>query len=137
VLKIIVPITPPSVQHYNHQRVATVKGKHLVMWYPSKEAKAWWKAVGAASGGRALEAKGYEVAYVIYQGHNERGDVDNYAKVILDGIVKAGVIDTDHKVIAMHAYKSRDRERPRTEIFIREIGQLNFLEPPMPKQEEW
>lgn len=136
-LKIIVPITPPSTQHYMRQRVAMVHGKQMVMWYPSGEAKAWWKAVSASAAGKVLDAKGYEIAYVIYQGHNERGDVDNYAKCVLDGIVKAGVIDTDHKVIAMHAYKSRDRERPRTEIFIREIGQLNLLEPPMPTQEEW
>jgi len=136
-LKLIVPLTPPSVQHYMKQRVATINGRQMVMYYPSREAKDWWKAVSASCGGKVFEAKSYEIAYVVYQGHNERGDVDNYAKTILDGLVKSQVIDTDHKVIAMHAYKTRDRDNPRTEIFIRALGQLSLLEPPMPAVDDW
>lgn len=136
-LIVVIPLTPPSVNHYMKYRVATINGIATVMSYHSSEAKAWWKAVGVCAGGRSLDADGFEVAYVVYQGKNERGDVDNYGKCILDSIVKAGVIDSDHKVTAMHAYKSRDRANPRTEIFIRPVGQLALLEAPMPAKEEW
>jgi Holliday junction resolvase RusA-like endonuclease len=136
-LKIVVHATPPSVNHYMKHRVAKINGHETVMTYPSKDAKDWWKSVEGACGGRRLEADGYEIAYVVYQGPNERGDVDNYAKCILDALVRAMVIDSDHKVTGLHAYKQRDRDRPRTEIFIRGIGQLSLLEPPMPPANDW
>jgi Holliday junction resolvase RusA-like endonuclease len=136
-LKIIVPLTPPSQNHYMRYRVATMHGKPTVVAYPAKEAKAWWNAVAVAGRGRSIAAKEYEIAYVVYQGSGERGDVDNYGKCLLDSLVRAEIIDSDHKVFAMHAYKGRDRENPRTEIFIRELGQLTLLEPPMPSVEAW
>lgn len=136
-LRVTVPLTPPSVNHYMKHRVATINGIATVMTYPSKEAKEWWRAVGICAGGRSLIANWFEVAYVVYQGSNERGDVDNYGKCILDSIVKAGVIDSDHKVTALHAYKVRDRANPRTEIFIRPVGQLALLDAPMPAKEDF
>lgn len=136
-LKIVVPLTPPSVNHYMSERVAMVKGKPMIMKYPSKEAKAWWAAVAAYSGGRVFVAKDFEIAYVVYQGAKERGDADNYGKCVFDSLVKAGVIDSDHKIFAMHGYKTRDRSNPRTEIFIRAAGQMNLLDPPMPKLEDF
>jgi len=136
-LQITVPLTPPSVNHYMKHRVAKINGMSTVMVYPSRDAKEWWKAVGRHSTGRSLEADGFEVAYVVYQGTNERGDVDNYGKCILDALVKAEVIDSDHKVTAIHGYKVRDRTNPRTEITIRAVGQLSLLEPPMPAKDDW
>lgn len=136
-LTLSVSRTPPSVNHYMKQRVATINGHSTVMTYPSREAKDWWKAVHAAWFGQTLKADGFEVAYVVYQGPNERGDVDNYAKCILDALVKAEVIDSDHKVTALHAYKVRDRTNPRTEIFIRPVGQLSLLDAPMPAKDDW
>lgn len=132
-LKIVVPLTPPSANMYMRTMVINGSARH----YPSAETKAWWTAVKVFSRGQVFEAKEYEIAYVVYQGSGERGDVDNYSKCIFDALVKAEVIDSDHKVYAMHAYKGRDRENPRTEIFIRESGQLNLLAPPMPAVEEW
>ena len=131
-LKIVVPLTPPSQNHYMCYRVATIHGKPQVIAYPAKEAKVWWRTVEAHSAGMKLDADAYEIAYVVYQGPNERGDVDNYGKCLLDSLVKSGVIDRDHKVIAIHGYKARDRENPRTEIFIRAQGQLSLLDLPMP-----
>lgn len=136
-LKVIIPLTPPSVNHYMKHRVMMVNGKSTVSSYPSAEAKAWWQAVAICFSGRSFTAKDFEIAYVVYQGSKERGDVDNYSKCIFDALVKAEVIDTDHKIYAMHGYKERDRTNPRTEIFIREAGQINLLEPPMPRLDEW
>jgi len=131
-LKLIVPLTPPSQNHYMCYRVATMHGKPQVIAYPAKEAKTWWRTVAAYNDGRRLPADAYEIAYVVYQGPNERGDVDNYAKCVLDALVKAEAIDSDHKVMVLHAFKARDRENPRTEIFIRALGQLSLLDLPMP-----
>lgn len=136
-LKLVIPLTPPTVNHYMKHRVITAKGKSFVTVYPSKDAKAWWKAVDSFAGGASLEADAYEIAYVVHQGSKERGDVDNYAKCVLDALVRSQVIDSDHKVVALHSYKGRDRERPRTEIFIREAGQLNLLAPAMPSIDDW
>jgi Holliday junction resolvase RusA-like endonuclease len=40
--------------------------------------------------------------------------------VILDGLVKAGVLKTDDSVVEMHIYKERDASNPRTEILVTE-----------------
>lgn len=137
-LKITIYQTPPSVNHYTKYRAFQPReGKPIVTAYPGKEAKAWWKAVAFEAGDKVVDAPMYEIAYVVYQGPNERGDVDNYAKCVLDGLVKAGVISSDHLVTAVHGYKKRDRDKPRTEIFIRAAGQLALFEPAMPSIEDW
>ena len=129
-LSLTIPMEPPSGNHYKSFRVI---GKHA-SWYLTKEAKSWiteialasFQAVGCytADGScdcRQVSGKAHEVTYAVYQGSGSRGDVDNYAKVILDGLVKAGVLKSDASVVAMHAYKFRDRENPRTEITVRAI----------------
>jgi len=123
-LSLTIPMEPPSGNHYKSFRVI---GKHA-RWYLTKAAKAWHAAVlSEATWDFPLEnfvplpGKAHEVTYAVYQGSGSRGDVDNYAKVILDGLVKAGVLKSDASVVAMHAYKFRDRENPRTEITVRAI----------------
>lgn len=123
-LKIVVPMEPPSANHYMKYRVMQSGGKSIVSAYPSAVAKAWWHAVRIYADGQTVEAEQYEVAYVVYQGKGSRGDVDNASKCCLDGIARAGVISNDHYVTAVHGYKFRDRENPRTEIFVAEYGHL-------------
>lgn len=128
-LTLTIPIEPPSGNHYKSFRVI---GKHA-SWYLTKEAKAWHQEVflAAANKGcwttdgscdcRMVKGTAHEITYTVYQGSGSRGDVDNYAKVILDGLVKAGVLKSDASVVAMHAFKTRDRKNPRTEITVRAI----------------
>lgn len=121
-LSLTIPIEPPSGNHYKAYRVI---GKHA-SWYLTQEAKDWhgrvmWAAIGKCRMNMEVGGKAHEVTYTVYQGSGSRGDVDNYAKVILDGLVKAGVLKSDASVVAMHAYKFRDRENPRTEIKVRAI----------------
>lgn len=129
-LTLTVPIEPPSGNHYKSFRVI---GRHA-SWYLTKEAKAWhvevYMAAAAASNCytkdgsckcRMVTGTAHEITYTVYQGAGSRGDVDNYAKVILDGLVKAGALKSDASVVAMHAYKKRDRGNPRTEITVRAI----------------
>ena len=125
-LSLTIQMEPPSGNHYKSFRVI---GKHA-SWYLTKEAKAWHAAVkkelteaGHELFGIIPEVRGnaHEITYTVYQGTGSRGDVDNYAKVILDGLVKAGVLKSDASVVAMHAYKVRDRANPRTEITVRAL----------------
>ena len=119
-VKIVIPMEPPSANHYMKYRVMG----NIVSHYPSAEAKAWWHAVRIYADGQVCDAEHYEVAYVVYQGKGSKGDVDNASKCCLDGLAKAGVIRNDHYVTAVHGYKFRDRENPRTEIFVAAYGHL-------------
>jgi len=112
-LTLVVPLEPPSGNHY----VRHCRGRH----FKTREALAWYAAVAACAGGARVGGKGHAVEYTVYQGKGSRGDVDNYAKCILDGLTKAGVLETDASVVDLVCHKRRDRERPRTEITVREI----------------
>lgn len=110
-LRMMVPLHPPTGNSYvRHTR----QGKH----YLTPEAEAWYRAVATIARGMGVRGKEHAVEYTVYQGFNHRGDVDNYAKVILDGLVKGGVLATDSSVTSLHAHKKRDKLNPRTEIFV-------------------
>lgn len=50
------------------------------------------------------------------------GDLDNFAKPVLDALQKAGVIANDNLVSELHMYRLYDRANPRTEIVITELA---------------
>jgi Holliday junction resolvase RusA-like endonuclease len=117
-VKLVIQMEPPSGNHYKNYRVI---GK-FVSWYLTKEAKAWHEVVAlACSGMEPVSGKTHEITYTVYQGAKSRGDVDNYAKMILDALVKAGALKSDASVVALHCYKKRDRIDPRTEIEVQEV----------------
>jgi Holliday junction resolvase RusA-like endonuclease len=117
----VIQAEPPNVNNYvKHTR----GGRH----YKTKAAHNWHQEVllvvmknpwhGAV---QIMAGKKHEVTYTVYQGFKSKGDVDNYAKCILDALVATGVLKSDASVVDMHAYKRRDRENPRTEITVRAI----------------
>lgn len=107
--------TPPSVNRYvRHTR----SGRH----YVTSEAKAFKWAVKFAARGSAVKAKKYSVAYTVYLGKGQRGDVDNFGKLILDSLVDAGVIHSDAAVMNVAARKERDWQNPRTVISVIGLG---------------
>jgi crossover junction endodeoxyribonuclease RusA len=113
-LTITVPLVPPSVNHYvKHTRT----GRH----YVTAEGRAYKQAVAIFARGQSLRAKRYELEAVIHLGHGQRGDGDNFWKVIADGLVEAGVIHSDAAVSDWILRKRRDRNNPRTEITVRGI----------------
>jgi Holliday junction resolvase RusA-like endonuclease len=61
------------------------------------------------------------VEIAVFLGKDQRGDLDNFAKVVIDGLVKASVIDTDSKVSELRMRKRRDWAHPRTEITVRAV----------------
>ncbi len=114
-LSLSVPLTPPSVNHY---KVKTKKGVTFV----TGEAKAFKQAVAIIAAGRQVRGETYLVKVCVYLGPKGRGDVDNFAKVILDGLVDAGVIHSDAAITDLLLSKRRDWENPRTDITIRAVS---------------
>jgi Holliday junction resolvase RusA-like endonuclease len=114
-LHITVPGTPVSVNHYKKPR------RYGRGYYVTKEAEAFKQAIVAAVAGRSLSAKAFAVEVAFHLGNGQRGDVDNFAKCVLDGLVLAGAIHSDAAVTDLRLTKARDRERPRTEITVRAI----------------
>lgn len=111
-LEFTVPLTPPSVNRYvRHTR----KGKH----YVSAEAVKFKEAVAIFARGRKVVAQSYELTIHIFYGKGERGDLDNRAKCVQDGLEDAGVIHSDSAVISLSMKKHRDPLNPRTEIKIK------------------
>ena len=110
-----VPLEPPTVNSYvRHTR----KGRH----YVTPEAKAFLSAVQVFAKGQSISAKEYRVSFIVYQGKGSKGDVDNYAKCVLDGLVKAGVIHSDAAITLLTIAKARDWDSPRTEITVAEVA---------------
>lgn len=126
-LRIEVKAEPPSGNDYKRFHVIDQWVKRdgvptrvpIPQWYHTAEAKAWWRVIAAAAGGRAVFGKNIEVGYIVYQGFKSRGDVDNYAKTILDALVHAKVLKSDAAVTDLHGHKRRDRDNPRTVIVVR------------------
>jgi crossover junction endodeoxyribonuclease RusA len=108
-----VPLVPPSVNSY----VRHSRGRH----YVTREAKAFKEAVAILARGQTTRGDGYWIGIAIFLGKAQRGDLDNFAKVVLDALVKAAVIDSDAKVEELTLKKARDWQNPRTEITVREI----------------
>lgn len=115
VARIVVPLVPPSVNHY---KMRTRRGVTFV----SREAKAFKAELivcaRAQSDPTLSGAPAYCIDVTVFQGAKQRGDVDNYAKCVLDGLAEAGVIHSDAAVTDLTLRKRRDRENPRTEITI-------------------
>lgn len=111
---ITVPLTPPSVNHYvKHTR----SGRH----YVTKEAEDFKGMLKTFSRHQRVRGKAYKCEVWIYLGAGQRGDIDNFAKLCLDALVHAEVIDTDAKIVNLHLYKRRDIKKPRTEIVVETV----------------
>lgn len=109
-----VPLVPPSVNHYwKHTR----SGRH----YVTSEGLRFKTALAVFARRRSIRAKRYVLEAVIYLGHGQRGDGDNFWKAIADGLVEAGVIHSDAAVSDWILRKRRDRTNPRTEIIVRPV----------------
>jgi crossover junction endodeoxyribonuclease RusA len=120
-LSITVPLTPPTGNMYvRHTRM----GRH----YVTREAKAFKQAVGLLARGQWVDAEAYEVEATVYLGAKQRGDVDNFGKVLLDALAEArvvrgtGGVGSDARVTDLILRKRRDRKAPRTELTVREVG---------------
>jgi crossover junction endodeoxyribonuclease RusA len=107
----MVPIVPPDLNHYvRHDR----NGKH----YVTREALAFKEALAIYARGEFVQAKSFAVQILIVLGKGQRGDVDGFQKLVLDGLANAGVFRdlkgkrlSDAHVDDLHSTRDR-KERP-------------------------
>jgi len=59
-----------------------------------------------------------ELSVVYYRATARRCDIDNLAKLTQDALTGIAYLD-DSQIVALHARKAIDRQRPRTEITVR------------------
>jgi Holliday junction resolvase RusA-like endonuclease len=114
---ITVPLIPPSVNHYKVTRVRN--GKRWTFVTP--DAIKFKEAIAILSPKveeLVTKKTTYLIEITVFQGSRDKGDVDNYSKCVLDGLVDAGVIHSDAAITDLTLRKRRDRKNPRTEITV-------------------
>jgi Holliday junction resolvase RusA-like endonuclease len=114
-VRFTVPLIPPSVNHYKKPR-----GRGYG-FYVTKEAEAFKAEVARCCGGHSVTSERYQVSIRIFLGGGQRGDIDNFAKVTLDSLTAAGVIESDARVDQLEMFKARDAKNPRTEIEVKAL----------------
>lgn len=107
---------PPSVNGY-------WKHKRNGQTYISEEGQAYKKEVKARCIAQGLTSPltGRVVVHVKVFRPRDQGDLDNYFKALFDAI-KGYVYVDDRQVYEFHAYKDLDRDKPRVELVIDELG---------------
>lgn len=119
-LKMKIPGTPPSVNHYKMR----ARDGH---WYVTGAAKDFKDDVARCSRGKQIRAKEYALEVTIYLGTGQRLDGDNGWKVLADALVQCGVIHSDAAVKDWILHIRRDRAYPRTEVTIWDASEVTFL----------
>lgn len=115
-----IPLVPPSVNHY---KTRFRNGNTVV----SKSALAFKDAIALLIRGKFAQGKTFAVSMTITLGQGDRGDIDNYPKLVMDGLALAaafrnrkGEALSDAHVTRMLVCLDRD-ERPEhgfTEVWV-------------------
>lgn len=103
----------------NSQQIVRVGSRRMVL---KSKAQREWRADAVAQlcqqrGVRRPIAGPCAITLHIYRQRNQ-GDVDNYAKGVLDALQDARILDDDKHVTELHLYRHTDPARPRVEITI-------------------
>ena len=112
-ITVAIPLVPPDLNHYvRHTRT----GRH----YVTKEAAAFKAALAIYARGEFVQANSFAVQILVVLGKGERGDIDGFQKLVLDGLADAGVFRdlkgerlSDAYVDDLHSWRDR-KERPET-----------------------
>ena len=131
-LSFTVPSIPVSVNHYKEPKIVKPRGSryHTIIWIESVEAQLFKLQIRQAAKFRTIapvahkdrERVRYELDVRVVLGKGQRGDGDNFWKVIGDGLVQCGVIHSDARVkrwIMDVDDEHREENNPRTEITAR------------------
>jgi Holliday junction resolvase RusA-like endonuclease len=114
-LELIVPGIPPSVNHY----VQHSRGRH----FRTPEALRFQDDLAIMARGRCVGTGKcrFSVEIEISLGPKQKGDIDNFPKIVLDGLVIAGVIHSDSAVDLLTIKKGRTGalESASTKIVVR------------------
>lgn len=134
-LYLVSPICP-SVNHYMDYRVAKVKGKNVVMPYPSKETKDYKKKFipyvkqEAKKQNWEMDMTGLQHYYVYWTVYFDRIDKDaaNLEKVLIDSITESKAVWIDDNVICNRVDRIYyDSKNPRIEIIIKPVDYIGIF----------
>jgi len=120
-IEITVPGIPPSVNHY---KVPVRRGLKIA-YKVTYQAQKFKRDIAIMLGGRFVDADAFEVEVLIYLGPRQKGDADNFLKVIMDGLADAGAFRTagerrtDYAVSDAISRRRNDRMNPRTVIRVK------------------
>jgi crossover junction endodeoxyribonuclease RusA len=110
-LEFHVPLVPPSVNMYvRHTRT----GRH----YVTSEAKAFKAAIPICASRGRVKYQYYSISICITLGKGDKLDLDNCAKVVLDGLVEGGQIHSDAAVTRLILEKKRNNLHVGTYICV-------------------
>jgi Holliday junction resolvase RusA-like endonuclease len=122
-----VPLTPPSVNHYKKPIKLHTRNGIVNSYARTPEAEAFRDAVAIFARGQSLipattkerrEIR-YRLIATVFLGEGQRGDGDNFFKVLADSVANAGVIHSDARVRSWHIeVEDNDRKNPRTLICV-------------------
>jgi Holliday junction resolvase RusA-like endonuclease len=126
--RLTVPLLPPSVNHYKGVRK---NGG----FYRKREAVAFVDAVCVLSGKTMVSGNFYTVEIFFFLGPSKRNlssnDLDNFQKVGIDALVRAGVIKTDGRILDLDLHKrftETDREEATVYVITgRELDETKIL----------
>lgn len=124
-LKITVPLCPPTVNHFKEPCWRTRKGGGKRLSFQlTAETKAYYSAIAVFNHGAILPRRNNEDTYIVnvtihWPNYRVR-DVDNAGKCVLDGLVTCGAIPDDRYVKRLLIERGEiDAANPRTEIEVR------------------
>ena len=123
-MKLVLPIGPSANAYKRHY--CSVDHTHAVKAWLTAEAEvfrehAGWLAKAQRPGEDLIVG---EVRLTIHVYRPRRvGDLDNYAKVVLDAL--NGIVwEDDKQIVELHMYRYEDKANPRLEILIEEIEEV-------------
>jgi|GEM_PF-1386611 len=128
-LRLVVPMVPPSGNHYKTYQIITPRGggKPFVQWYLTPAAKAWYQMVAAVNAGRKLRGPSLEVHFIVYLPTRRKTDADNFSKCIFDSLTDSGAIEDDKLVDDFHGHRRYDPTNPRTVIIVKTAQDQMFV----------
>ena len=122
-----VPFTPPSVNHYKKPVTLRTRNGPVKSFARTPEANAFRDAVAVFARGQSLTPATlnernkirYCLTCTVFLGEGQRGDGDNFFKVLADSLAYAGVIHSDARIRTWHIdVEDEDRANPRTLICV-------------------
>ena len=106
-------------------RVTFQPGRKPTAYTPART-KGWEATVAdvarLAMGGREPVEGPVELTLRFYRRDRRRVDGDNMTKAVFDAL-QGRVFENDDQVVACHWYKRVDRDRPRVEVVVGEVGE--------------
>ena len=111
---------PPSINSYYSQS----RSGHR---FKTNEAKAWENEAGHLLGRKITFSSSPVKVILYYYFKDNRSDLGNRTKILIDLLQKMEIIDNDNQVMEIHEFKNINKNAPRVEIVVTAIGKKTDL----------